>query len=320
VVSDRNRIRLCEPGDNPALAAVQTACDPEHPQTAADFAHADTLEDDRIHRARYLWEEAGEVLAYAGYFQFSMMYDPDRFALYGGVRPAARRRGIGTALLDRLLADLLPRRPRTIGFAQWEYLGEGMEFLLGRGYPEIMRDIESRVDLERFDAEAFAESTHRVEAAGLRIVPMTELEDGEALRRRICDLDMAVSEDMPMTGELTPPRFDIYAHLHFASPHFRPELCWLVLDGEELVGLCWHVAGAREDELETCVSGVLRSHRRRGIAMAVKARALADARERGYRTIRTRNEKNNIGMLTVNHRLGYRPCGSMIILEKELAS
>ena len=94
----------------------------------------------------------------------------------------------------------------------------------------------------------------------------------------------------------------------------------MVLDGEELVGLCWHVAGAREDELETCVSGVLRSHRRRGIAMAVKARALADARERGYRTIRTRNEKNNIGMLTVNHRLGYRPCGSMIILEKELAS
>ncbi|MCP5070623.1 MAG: hypothetical protein GY946_29010, partial [bacterium] len=90
---DRNRIRTCEPDDYPALAALQSACDPEHPTTAAEFAHADALDDDRIHRARYLWDEEGEVLGHAGYFQFSMMYDPDRFALYGGVRPDSRRRG-----------------------------------------------------------------------------------------------------------------------------------------------------------------------------------------------------------------------------------
>ncbi len=319
-MSDREFIRVAETGDHPALAALQAACDPEHPKTAADFAHADSLADERIHRARYLWEEDGEVLGYAGYFQFSMMYDPDRFALYGGVHPDRRRRGIGTALHERLLADLMPRRPRTIGFTQWEYLHDGAAFLDARGYGEIQRDIESRLDLSRFDDGVFAESHRRMEGAGLRIIPMTELDDGESLRQRICDLDMAVSEDMPMTGELTPPRFDIYAHLNFGDPHFRPGLCWLALDGEELVGLCWHMESAIMNELETSVSGVLRSHRRRGIATALKYQALNDARMRGYRGVRTRNETNNIGMLTVNRGFGFEPCGSMIILEKELAS
>lgn len=317
---EESRIRVAGPEDHAALAALRSACDPEHPETAADFAHADSLGDERVHRACYLWEESGEALGYAGYFQFSTMFDPDRYALYGGVRPDRRRRGIGTALHERLLADLLPREPRTIGFAQWEYLGDGVDYLHGLGYAEIMRETESRLDLKRFDAEVFAACVSGLEAAGIRILPMTALEDGEVLRRSISELDMAVSEDMPMTGELTPPRFDIYEHLNFSSPHFRRELCWLALEGEKLVGLTWHMEGARPGELETNVSGVLRSHRRRGIATALKHRALGDARERGYRAVRTLNELGNIGMLTVNRSFGFEPCGSMIILEKELSS
>ncbi len=317
---DRGCIRPAKPEDHEALAALSSACDPRHPATAADFEHADTLEDDRVHRARYLWEEKGEVLGYAGYFQFSMMFDPDRFALNGGVRPDARHRGIGTALHERLLADLLPRRPRTLGFAQWEYLGEGVDFLKSLDYGEIFREIESRLDLMAFDPGPFADAARKAADSGIVMKTLAELGDGEDMRRMVFDLDMAVSEDMPMTGELTRPRFDIYQHLTYRHPRFKPELCWLAMDGDQAVGLCWHWEGVVEGELETCVSGVLRSHRRRGIATALKVRALATARECGYREIQTRNEMNNVGILTVNRLLGYRPSGSMIILEKELGS
>ncbi len=311
-------IRLADVTDYPAIAGVLSACDPRHPQGPDLILHLDSLEDPRVYRNRYVFEEGGRVLGYAGYFQFSMMYDPRRFVLSGGVLPEARGRGIGAQLLDRIMADLTPRGPRDVGTSVWDYQQEGLRFLEKRGYVEIMREVESRIDLTRFDSTAF-EAPPR--GGPIRLAHLGELDDGPALREAIFRLDMDVSEDIPMTGELTRPDFGVYHHLHFELPGFRPELCWLALDldSNELVGLSWHQEEQAAGRLGNIVSGVRREYRRRGIALALKGRALADARARGYRMAETRNEESNVGMLAVNRRLGFTPCGAFIILQKELA-
>lgn len=53
------------------------------------------------------------------------------------------------------------------------------------------------------------------------------------------------------------------------------------------------------------MTGVIRDYRKRGIATALKVRALTYAKERGAPAVRTWNEVNNDGMLGINFRLGF---------------
>jgi predicted GNAT superfamily acetyltransferase len=55
------------------------------------------------------------------------------------------------------------------------------------------------------------------------------------------------------------------------------------------------------------MTGVARSARGRGIALALKQHQAAAAREAGWKRLRTQNDLGNVPMLRVNDRLGYRP-------------
>jgi len=319
-------LRPFRPADYPALAALQVACEPEHPLSEAHWRHEDSLADERVKRGRVVATGAGELIGYAGFMQFSLMYHPRRFVLYGGVAPSARGRGVGRALYAWLLEALAPSAPEALGAGLWSQQAEGEAWLARRGYSERLREIESALDFADFDPPAWTAAQARGEAAGVRLVNLTELGDTEVWRRRLYDLDMDFSTDIPMTGALTPPDFAIYAHLYFACPGFQPELCWLALASgprpadAEPVGLCWHALAPAAGELETIVSGVRRDWRGRGVALALKSRALADAKARGFTRVATRNAATNAGMLAVNTRLGYRPISARLIMEKELSA
>ena len=65
------------------------------------------------------------------------------------------------------------------------------------------------------------------------------------------------------------------------------------------------------------LTGVLRSHRRRGIATAVKLPTIDFARSVGARYISTDNEENN-PMYQLNLKLGFRPMPAWLDFEKHL--
>lgn len=309
--------------DYPALAALQVACEPEHPLSEAHWRHEDAVHDLRVRRARVVALRAGELVGYAGFMQYSLMFHPRRFVLYGGVAPAARGQGVGRALYAWLLEALAPFAPERLGAGLWAEQAGAEAWLLRQGYRETLREIESALDLADFVPADWAEARARGEAAGVRFTTLAALGESEAMRRRLFELDMAFSTDIPMTGELTPPDYAIYAHLYFDCPGYRPALCWLALaagsGGEpEPVGLCWHAVAPRVGELETIVSGVRRDWRGKGVALALKSQALADAKAQGYARICTRNAATNAGMLAVNRQLGYAPISARLILEKEL--
>jgi GNAT superfamily N-acetyltransferase len=318
-------LRAFRPADYPALAALQRACEPEHPLSEAHWRHEDGLDDPRTRRARVVAMAGGELIGYAGFMQCSLMFHPRRFVLYGGVAPTARGQGVGRALYAWLQDALAPFAPERLGAGLWSQQADGEAWLARRGYGETLREIESALAFSDFEPAAWTEAQARGEAAGVRLVSLAALGEGEVWRRRLFDLDMAFSTDIPMTGALTPPEYGIYAHLYFACPGYRPELCWLALApgpaGEpEPVGLCWHALAPAPGELETIVSGVRRDWRGRGVALALKSRALADAKERGYARVCTRNAATNAGMLAVNTRLGYRPIAARLVMEKELSA
>ena len=54
------------------------------------------------------------------------------------------------------------------------------------------------------------------------------------------------------------------------------------------------------------MTAVARSHRRRGLATAIKARSLATAKQRGVRWVRTDNEETNYTW-QINQAFGFAP-------------
>ncbi len=89
------------------------------------------------------------------------------------------------------------------------------------------------------------------------------------------------------------------------NPGLLPDANFIALDGDRYVGFSnlWKSQG--DDHLHTGLTGILRAYRRRGIALALKLRAVAYAKARGAPVIRTGNETGNRAMLSINEKLGF---------------
>jgi len=94
-----------------------------------------------------------------------------------------------------------------------------------------------------------------------------------------------------------------------------PAVAFAALDGDEVVGYArLHTCGAA-DRLEHGLTAVRRTHRRRGLATALKRAQLKWAADNGYCELRTDTVEGNAGMRAVNERLGYRPLSPVLIVQ-----
>jgi mycothiol synthase len=92
-------------------------------------------------------------------------------------------------------------------------------------------------------------------------------------------------------------------------------VAFVALDGEEVVGYArLYEVPAVPHRLENGLTAVRRSHRRRGIATALKRAEIAWAVERGYSEFVTAMVAGNEAMRAVNERLGYRPLPGSIVV------
>ena len=123
---------------------------------------------------------------------------------------------------------------------------------------------------------------------------------------------------MPHPDALTLPDFDHYVQTRFQHPDLLPDGYLVALDGDECVGLTKLWRSQANDDLYTGLTGVRRTHRRRGIALALKLRAIRFAQERGSSEIKTWNEVANEGMLAINVRLGFVRQPAWVVVTKIL--
>ena len=72
---------------------------------------------------------------------------------------------------------------------------------------------------------------------------------------------------------------------------------------------------AHEQRLENGLTGVLQSHRRRGIATALKRAQIAWAASNRYTEIVSDMVEGNVGMRAVNERLGYEEQPALVVVE-----
>jgi len=203
------------------------------------------------------------------------------------VRPEARRRGIGSELLVGASNEA-----RALGLeALFGHVNDTDEATLGwltrRGFVEVSRDYEQVRELAHPEA------------------PSTPPAGIEVRLSRDSDLDgiyavaVEATPDMAVAGIRALPyeqwrRESMHATFHVA-----------VEDGQ-IVGFATLTPyGAVADTLEHELTGVLRSHRRRGIGSALKRGQIAWAAENGYRRLITWTQSENAAMRGLNLSLGY---------------
>jgi predicted GNAT superfamily acetyltransferase len=106
----------------------------------------------------------------------------------------------------------------------------------------------------------------------------------------------------------------------FEQPWYQADLQLLALDGHTWVGMASLRPGEKAGRpyLYHNMTGVVASHRRRQIALALKLAAVRCARRRGACELRTDNDSENVPMLALNQRLGFEPRPGEYKLVKEL--
>jgi mycothiol synthase len=268
----------------------------------------DVFEDESIELARDTLAAVapdGEMVAFAWVHGSAVVLDVDRLWVEGAVLPAARRRGLGRRLLEwaeeraaSLHRERHPESPaatrvvvhqnnpgkqalvRAAGYepARWAYT-------MTRGMDDPIPDVPQA-------------------PRGLTMTPYTAERD-EAVRQAHLE---AFADDWGAT----PPDEQEWSRWYIPATTFRPEVSWLVLDGEEVVGYLlthfWAADAAATGVREAYVGqlGVRPAWRRRGLGGLLLATALRSYRAGGYeRSALSVDTGNATGALGLYERAGF---------------
>ncbi len=298
-------IRPFTPEDYPTLARIASAASPEYPVSAEEKEFGDARRDAKCRHGRWLIEREGRAVGYGEYGQRSGSYHPRRFRINVIVEPEWQGRGLGRALYEQVMSALAPLDPLSVRVEIREDGARSLRFLQDRGFAEDMRSYESRLDVTAFDPAPYVNAEARVRAFGVEFKTLRELENLPGHWQKHYEMTQDLRADVPSSEPRTDLEKSVWLSAFLKNPGLIRDAYLLALKDGEYVGVTALRSSRSESGLTTGLTGVKREYRRQGIALALKVRNIAWAKENGYPSIKTWNEANNRGMLGINERLGF---------------
>ncbi len=290
-----------------AIVRIGAALWPDEAQSVSEFRYGEEHRDPKWTRARYIGRLGGRIVAVGTYGDVEWCHKPGKYFVEVSVDPAFQRRGIGSRMYEFLLEEMDGLAPRQLVTWTREDRPEYVRFITKRGYELAMRYAVSRLRVDAFDVDRWRPAVDRVREQGIAIRSLAELEELDPdWKRSYYDVQWELFQDVPFRDPPTRRSFEEFC-TRFESPGFSMDAHWFALDGSEYVGSTglWF-SESDPGKLYTGLTGVVRSHRRRGIATALKVTAAEYALDRGVAVIETDNEENN-PMYELNLALGFEP-------------
>ena len=141
-----------------------------------------------------------------------------------------------------------------------------------------MREWESQLAVAEFDPTPYVDVAARVAAQGIVIQTIAELATDPERDRKLHALDDALGRDVPAPEPPTTVPYENFVARTLQHPNLLPDAYFIALHDGEYVGMSnlW-ANGVDPTMLYTGLTGVRRAYRRRGIALALKLRAIAYA-------------------------------------------
>ena len=274
--------------DLEAMIAVRSAADPDRPAPRIqNLRHSLSSLKDLVYLVARL---DGEPVA-CGFVYPDL---PEYAEAHLVVVPAARRRGIGSAMLARAGAAARAAQKDELQGEVRENDDDSRAYLERRGYRIVGGEKAVALDLGAIEAPS------PLPPAGIRIVSRA---DRPELTDALYPVGAEAAADIP--GEPGRPTYEQWRSTDIDRPSREARFCFIALDGEEPVGYAT-LDNFGRDAFHG-LTGVKRDWRRRGVATALKQTQIAAAKEAGFRRLVTGSEERNTPMRNLNAKLGYKP-------------
>jgi len=214
-----------------------------------------------------------------------------RGRLYVAVRvlPQARRRGLGSTVFERLLEHARGLEPQWLSTIVSGGEPETVAWAERRGFEEYGRQVELVRELS-------GDERQPEPLEGIRVVELTS-----DLYEAAYELTEEAWEDLPTEVKVDAPSYEVWLEEEVPGP-----VAFVALDDGDVVGFA-ALMERGPGLLEHGLTATRRTHRRRGIATALKRTEIAWAAEHGYRELITFTQDRNKGMQAINLALGFRP-------------
>ena len=306
--------------DYQAIVDVWNAAFPDEITNVETRRHHDEHLQKQFLFERLVGEIDGTPVLNAYYGEDEWSHFPGKYRLGIQVVPEYRRMGFGRATYDYIWDRIKDRDPRPTKLACYarEDDADSMRFVEKRGFKVAQRNQFSLLDVRSFDPRPFEGTLKRVDESEVDVRPFGELmaEDKDALHKAY-EAGWEFLQDVPFPEPIQKWPFEQYLS-EVEGPWGMPESWFMAVDPGRDVGMSqlWRIP-AMPARLQTGLTGVARTHRRRGLATALKVRAISGAKEAGFESIRTDNEQNN-PMYVLNVKLGFKPIPSWLAYRNEL--
>ncbi|HZY46617.1 MAG TPA: GNAT family N-acetyltransferase [Candidatus Bathyarchaeia archaeon] len=310
--------------DYGTLAKVFGLIFPDYDRTPEEWKFEDeSLDRSKFYFKRYSCKLQGAQRP-AGFAQCQhvpWMYNPKKLWFDIWVDPEQQRKGVGSALYERLNRDF-----KDLGIVtSWTGVKEDMrlpiEFAEKRGFHEKMRAWESRLNPAAVDRSTFQKYLDKASQNGVHITTLAnELMADPESYRKLHALEELVSADIPRPERFTPVSFEQWSAMVVKNPNLVPHGFMIAKHGDEYVGMSTVWKDQKHPKwLYQGLTGVLREYRGRGIAMALKLKIVEYSKNNGYEKLKTWNDSTNAPMLGINIKLGFKREVGWITFEKNLA-
>ncbi len=295
------RIRaVTEDADLATIADIVAATTPDDPTTPDEMRWADRTYPGT---KRFLADLEGATVGAATVGRI-FSYGPDYRDLWASVnvRESARRRGVGSVLLDVLFDHA-----RRVGKAGLQVRAtvdrpHSIAFLERRGFVEIERSPMLRLDL------AGRQPPGEPDPDGIVLTTLADrpdLVEGVHLVALEAFADIPTADEPLAVGELAE-----FRARDVDRPGIPPDGFIIGVDAAsgEVVGYAslMMIPGSTTAAWHD-MTAVRPAWRRRGIALALKRGTIAWAIRHGLHSLDTGNDEDNGAMRAVNARLGYQP-------------
>lgn len=223
---------------------------------------------------------------------------------------------LGEPLYTHMVNDLADKNPVELKTEMLEDNAQKIELFQQKGFQQSRKPKpSSEFKVSNFDFDRFAGYAEKVKTSGIVIVNLQELETTDSnWMQKLYDMEIVSNKDK---SGFKPMGLDAYAKI-FERDDYLPSAFFVAVDGDNYVGISalWPNL-VRKDLLSVGTTSVIPSHRRRGIATALKLKTIEFAQAYGASIIKTRNEENS-PMYTLNMKLGFKPGTAWLTFEKVL--
>ena len=300
-------LELVDPGRDEALlqqvADVAYLAQPDWERTV-EFMLASFDFDPGLERRLALLD--GEPVGYASCGVIWMLAPDTPYAWVElAVVPAARERGIGSALLrwaqERATAIGKPGLQVPCSSAR----PEGIAFLERRGFAEYLR--MAGVELQLAEVE-------RPEVGMPDGVNLSSIAAEPALLASLYEASCEIYADLPDPEPVRIGSFEEWRARDVEVGGQPLDGVLIAVVGDDVVGVSRLVVQERGRVVEHSITGVRRDWRGRGIALALKRAAICWAIDHGAERMAAENALHNAPMRAINAKLGYQPGADLIEL------